>query len=136
QLAPQQWIGKGASESYVSQLKTAKQELEYFDQAAQSLQQQPEKLSAALDTYFRFEEVEWRLQAGAGGGREYQDPGVGDTVLRILGENSANRDGLRQYISDLAKQKEQEFSVIDKEAERCRVEVTRPVAAPARKNGK
>ena len=45
---------------------------------------------------------------------------------------------LRQYIADLAGQKEQELSVLDKEAQRCRIEVTRPAApvkpAPAKNN--
>jgi hypothetical protein len=38
---------------------------------------------------------------------------------------------LRQYISDLAVQKEQEFTVLDKEAQKCRVDSNRTPARPA-----
>jgi hypothetical protein len=38
----------------------------------------------------------------------------------IVSENSTNRDQLRQYMQDLAAQKEQEFKIADTEAQRCR----------------
>jgi hypothetical protein len=45
---------------------------------------------------------------------------VGDLLIGVLGENSANRDKLRQYVTDLAATQEQEFEIVDKEAQRCR----------------
>jgi hypothetical protein len=54
------------------------------------------------------------------GVRNYQNPAVGDLLLGVAAENSENRDKLRQYITDLALTKEQEFEVADKEAQRCR----------------
>ena len=52
--------------------------------------------------------------------RKYQNPALADLVQAVMGENSTNRDRLRQYIQDLAEQKEQEFRVVDQEAQRCR----------------
>jgi hypothetical protein len=37
-----------------------------------------------------------------------------------MGENSNNLDRLRHYLQDLAAQKEQEFQIADREAQRCR----------------
>ena len=45
---------------------------------------------------------------------------MGDLLIGVLAENSSNRDKLRQYITDLAVTKEQEFQIVDKEAQRCR----------------
>jgi hypothetical protein len=134
QLNPSDWVAKGASPTFVSQWQTAKLQLGFLTTATQILEKQPEKLTAALDTYFRLQVIETQLRSLADGVRTYQNPAVADLVLSVLGENSANRDRLQQYISDLASQKEQEFSVIDREAQRCRVTVNRqiPTQNPAR----
>ena len=39
---------------------------------------------------------------------------------RRWAQNATKRDQLRQYITDLATQNEQEFAVVDREAQRCR----------------
>jgi hypothetical protein len=89
----------------------------------------------ALDAYFRWQEIESRLGSLSDGVRKYQNPAVGDLLAGVIGENASNRDKLRQYISDLATQKEQQFTVMDKEAQRCRTVVNRaapPKPAPAK----
>ena len=68
------------------------------------------------------------------GVRKYQNPALANLMQGVLGENSANRDRLRQYVQDLAAQKEQEFAVADKEAQRCRATLMRQQAPPGRKN--
>jgi len=52
--------------------------------------------------------------------RRYQNPAVGDLLVSVVSANSANRDQLRQYVTDLAQTKEQEFQIVDGEAQRCR----------------
>lgn len=119
-LTPQEWVSKGAPDVYVGQLQNAQQELAYLTDAAMLFQRQPETLSVALDTYFRFESLEWRMESIIDGVRRYENPAIGDLIQAELQSNANNRDGLRQYITDLAKQKEQEFTVMDREAQRCR----------------
>jgi hypothetical protein len=131
QLTPQEWVAKGAPAAYVQQWQSAREELGYLGSTAAVLEKQPEKLTAALDTYFRLQSIEWRLISLADGVRKYQNPAVADLLVGVLGDNSANRDQLRQYISDLAVQKEQEFTVLDKEAQKCRVDSNRTPARPA-----
>ena len=134
QLTPQDWVEKGAPAAYVAQWKGARQELEYLDQSARALEQQPEKLTAALDVYFRLQGVEWRLESLSEGARKYQSPSAGDQLAAAVGEHATKRDQLRQYITDLASQNEQEFAVVEREAQRCREDLNRlppPAKAPA-----
>jgi hypothetical protein len=128
QLTPDQWVQKGAPDAYVAQWRSAQRELNDVDQASAALEKQPEKLSAALNVYFRLQALEARLTSLVDGVRTYQNPAVGDLIVGIVGENSGNRDKLREYISDLSVQKEQEFAIADKEAQRCRVQLNRQPA--------
>lgn len=120
QLTPQEWVSKGAPQAYVAQWKGAEDELGYLVNSANALKKQPERLTLALDTYFRLQGLTSRLDSLVDGVRNYQNPAVGDLLIGLLAENSANRDKLRQYITDLAATKEQEFEVADQEAQRCR----------------
>ncbi len=87
----------------------------------------------ALDVYFRAQSLETGIDSLIDGVRKYQNPAVGDLLASVLGENSSNRDKLRQYITDLAANNEQEFQVVDKEAQRCRGILNRQ-PAPSKKN--
>jgi hypothetical protein len=131
QLTPQEWVKDGAPQAYVSQWQSARQELTYVAGAAKALEREPERLTLSLDTYFRLLGLESHLNSLVDGVRKYQNPAVGDLLVGVVSENSANRDKLRQYITDLASQKEEEFAVVDKEAQRCR-STSRPAAAPAK----
>ncbi len=120
QLTPQQWEAKGAPAAYTAQWRNARNEVGYLLGAAQSLRKQPEKLTLALETLFRLQAVESQVNSLVDGVRRYQNPAVGDLLVSVVSANSANRDQLRQYITDLAKTKEQEFQIVDTEAQRCR----------------
>ena len=99
---------------------------------AQSLRKQPEKLTLALETLFRLQAVESQVNSLVDGVRRYQNPAVGDLLVSVVSANSANRDQLRQYVTDLAQTKEQEFQIVDQEAQRCRGTLMRqPPARPA-----
>ena len=133
ELAPQEWVKNGAPDTYLSQLVTAQQELTYFLQSAKLFEQQPDKLTLALDTYFRWQSLHTRLETLREGARRYQDPTLGDLLESVFTGNAPNQDKLRQYMSDLASQKEEEFAVVNKEAQRCRETITRQ--PPARNAG-
>jgi len=133
QLTPQEWVSKGAPDTYVLQWKRAQEELGYLVDSAKLVEKQPERLTLALDTYFRLQSLEARLNSLVDGVRNYQNPAVGDLLMGVLAENSANRDKLRQYITDLAATKEQEFQIVDKEAQRCRGVLTQQTSKPGTK---
>jgi len=147
QMNPREWVEKGAPEAYVAQWQGAQQELEYLDQTARVLEKQPEKLTAALEVYFRLQGVEWRLESLSEGARRYQSPAAGDQLAAAVGVHATKRDQLRQFITDLATQNEQEFAVVEREAQRCREDLNRvpqnsapprsaPAPGPAKRNTK
>jgi hypothetical protein len=135
QLTPQQWVSKGAPDTYIKQWKSSQDELGYLVGSVKTLEKQPERLTLALETYFRMQSLEMQLRSLVDGVRNYQNPAIGDLLIGVLAENSANRDKLRQYITDLAVTKEQEFNVVDQEAQRCRgvLSHTQSKPAPAKK---
>jgi hypothetical protein len=132
QLTPEEWVTRGAPQAYVAQWRSAQQELADVVDASVALQKQPDRLPAVLNVYFRLEGMQTRLSSLVEGVRNYQNPAVGDLLVGIVAENSGNRDKLRQYIADLADQKEQEFTVADREAQRCRTTLNRQPAAPVK----
>ena len=131
QLTPQAWVDQGAPSAYVEQWQSAQQELDYVEQTARALEKQPEKMTAALDLYFRLQAIEWRLQSLSEGARKYQNPAAGDVLAEAVGLHATQRDQLREYITDLAAQNEQQLAVMDREAQRCREEQNAVHAAPA-----
>jgi hypothetical protein len=120
QVKPETWVAKGAPEAYVTQWKSSEAELRYLLQSSQAFAKQPDRLPLALETYFRMQAMDSMLGSLIDGIRKYQNPATGDLVQGVMNENSGNRERLRQYIVDLAAQKEQEFQIADKEAQRCR----------------
>ena len=131
QVNPQEWVANGAPEVYVAQYRSAQQELGYVANAAKAFERQPDKLTLALDAYFRWQALETRLSTLADGVRRYQNPAIGDLLVSVVGENSSSRDRLREYIGELASQEEQQLAVVDQEAQRCRGNLTRTPARPA-----
>jgi hypothetical protein len=124
QLTPQDWVAQGASDTYVQQWKTAQQELEDLTNAALKLEQQPQRLTAAIDTYFRMQSLEWHLESVIDGTKKYQNQQLGDQLLSALRGNSGYRDNLRQYILELSSRKEQEFTIMTRDAQMCREQLT------------
>ena len=126
QVQPEAWVSKGASETYVAQWKTSQAELKYLLASSTAFSRQPERLALGLETYFRMQAMESTLGSVAEGARKYQSPELADLMQSVITENSTNRDRLRQYLQDLAAQKEHEFLVADREAQRCRAALFPP----------
>jgi hypothetical protein len=125
QIHPENWVSQGAPHEYVTQLENTQAELRYFQQSSDAFIKEPERLPLALDTYFRMQSLDTMLGSLIQGIRRYQNPAVGDLVQGIISENSGNRDRLRDYIRELATEKEQEFKIADREAQRCRGAINR-----------
>ena len=123
------WVAKGASESYVTQLQSSKDQARALADGAKALAKNPEKLSACLELYFRITGLEDMLASLGEGVRRYQEPALAQRLAALSAENGANRNRFQTYIVNLAAQREQECAVMDQEAQRCRsVLATRPPA--------
>lgn len=125
QVKTEAMVANGAPPTYMAQWKTAQTELQYTLGSVEALAKQPERLPVALDAFFRMQAMEATLGSVFEGMRKYQNPALADLLQSVVNENTTNRDRLRQYIQDLAVQKEQEFQVMDKEAQRCRNTIMR-----------
>jgi hypothetical protein len=127
------WMQKGASETYAAQLQSSKDQTKAFADGARELARNPEKLSASLELLFRLQGLETMLGSLEEGIRKYQDPAVAQTLASLAAENGANRDRFQKYIVNLAAEREQQFEVMDREAQRCRGILTAQPAAGRKK---
>jgi hypothetical protein len=127
QVKPAEWVEKGAPTAYVRQLQSAQNSLQNLIVSTNSLAQDPNHLSVALDTFFRMEKMELLLGSLKEGVRKYQSGDIADQFTVLLVSNSVHKDRLRQHVTDLAAAREQEFKVVDEEAQRCRGTLSRQV---------
>jgi hypothetical protein len=133
QVQPADWQSQGASGTYIAQWNTAQAQLKYLLVSADAFSKQPERLPLGLDAYFRMQAVDTALGSLVEGVRKYQNPALASIMQSVIAENSTNRDRLRQYLQDLANQKEQEFEVADREAQRCRAAMLQQPAPKTKK---
>ena len=125
------WLQKGASDTYAAQLQSSKDQAEAFADGASDLARNPEKLSSSLELLFRIQGLETMLGSLEEGIRKYQDPAAAQALASLEAENGANRDRFQRYIVNLAAEREQQFQVMDREAQRCRgILTTGPAASP------
>ena len=100
-----------------------------------ALSRNPEKLSGALQLFFRLEGLRTMLNSLQEGARKYQGPQVAQALAAVYAEGGANRERLRSYIINLAAEREHQFEVMDREAQRCRATFMAP-APPAKTPGR
>lgn len=124
------WVEKGASETYAAQLQSSKDQAKALADGARALAPNPEKLSASLELLFRIEGIETMLTSLEEGARKYQSPADAEALASLSAENGANRERFRKYIVNLAAEREQQFLVMDREAQRCRGIITTQPAPP------
>jgi hypothetical protein len=132
-LDPQAWVEKGASDTYVAQFKSSRDQAHALLDGATALAKNPEKLSASLEVLFRIQGLESMVPSLAEAIRKYQDPAEAQALLGLAAENGANRERLKAYIVNLAAEREQDLVVMDREAQRCRGMV---IQAPPQKSGR
>jgi ABC-type transporter Mla subunit MlaD len=133
QVDPTSWQSKGAPEAYIAQWKTVQAELKYLVASTDAFARQPERLPLGLEAYFRMQALESSFDSLVEGVRKYQNPALANLMQSLIAENSTNRDRLRQYLQDLSKQKEEEFEVADREAQRCRAALLQQPAPKTKK---
>ncbi len=137
QVNPSRWSDTQASQAYMQQWKAAENQIDYLGRTTAMLSKEPERLTLALEAYFRMQSLQKSVLSLIEGVRKYQNPAVGDLLRGALAENELNRDHLTSYLTELAQTKEQEFKIMDQEAQRCRGVLSRqpvPASKPRRKD--
>jgi hypothetical protein len=120
QVQPAEWVQRGAPEAYVRQLKSSQASVQNLIAATAAFSRDPDRLTVALDAFFRMEKMEMLLGSLKDGVRKYGSPDVANQMTILLATNSVHRDRLRQHVSELATAREQDFKIADEEAQRCR----------------
>jgi hypothetical protein len=120
------WVAKGASDTYVQQLESSRDQARAISSEAAALAHNPDKLSAGLQLYFRFQGLEVMLSSIEDATRKYQSPQVAQTLAATFAESGANRERFRNYLVNLAADRERQFEVMDQEAQRCRATLMTP----------
>ena len=120
------WVEQGAPETYAEQVESTRQQAKYLSASAKALAASPQRLSAGLDFFFRLGTVETMLVSVQEGLRKYQSPADAQGLAMLAAQGGADRDRLQQYLVGLAAEREQELGVMDKEAQRCRAQITAP----------
>jgi hypothetical protein len=114
------WVAKGASDTYVTQLQSSRDQARAIADDARALAKNPERLAPALELFFRLEGLERMMLSVEDAARRYQSPQVAQNLASVYAEQGANRERFRRYIVNLAAERERQFNVMDKEAQRCR----------------
>ena len=128
QLDAPGWVTKKASDTYVEQLETCKQQVRAINSEAAALARNPEKLAGALQLFFRMEWVANTIVSLEDGARKYQDQGqqLSQSLAALFAEGDTNRGRFRNYIINLASERDHQFEVMDREAQRCRATLVAP----------
>jgi hypothetical protein len=130
---PAAWAEKGASSAYADQGKRVQAELGYLLGSSKALAASPEKLTVALETWFRMQSTDALLRSYVEGVRRYQNEALADMLTALVAETADDRETLREYVMQLAATREREFKIADEEAARCRSGPARaPRPAPAK----
>jgi hypothetical protein len=132
-LKPEEWVSQGAPALYVEQWKQASQFNSYVALAAGHLQRHPGRLSTVLDAFVQVDHTQSLLQSIAAGVQTYQNPGLAQLLYSAISQNSTIRETLKEYMRQLAVEREKEWEIANQEAQRCRVLLSKPRPAPAKK---
>jgi hypothetical protein len=125
QLRPNEWVAKGAPDTYVAQWNSTVGQFRGIQSDMSQLAQHPDRMTECMKALFRVQASHQVLGSLLGGLRRYQNPALADLIESVSAEDRGDVDRLQQYILDLAGEKEQQFTVVDREAQRCRATLSR-----------
>lgn len=134
QLHPNDWIAKGAPETYLAQWNSTREQFRAIQTDMSALAQQPEHLTDSMKALFRVQAADQVLGSLMGGVRKYQNPALADLIESVAAEANGDIERLERHLLDLADEKEQQFTVVDREAQRCRATLSRQPAPTNRKS--
>ncbi len=136
QLKTDEWVAKGASETYSQQTASAILQLGAVRQDMTELQKRPEALQESMKALFRLQAFHRTLDSLIGGLRRYQNPALADLTQAVASEDAPDIQILEAWLLEVADRRDREYQVVEKEAQRCRGTLTgqpAPRPAPARR---
>ncbi|HKD10030.1 MAG TPA: hypothetical protein VKB79_29250 [Bryobacteraceae bacterium] len=125
QVHAQEWVAKGASETYVAQLESIRAQVQAVGTEMAGIAQHPDNMPECLRGLFRVQTLHGSMQSLMGGLRRYQNAALADLIESVASEDQGELEKLQNHILDLANRREQEYLIADHEAQRCRAEISR-----------
>jgi hypothetical protein len=132
QLHPKEWIANGAPDTYLAQWTTANQQFRAIQSDMAELVQQPENMTESMKALFRIQTAHQMLGSLMGGVRKYQNPALADLIESVAAEAGADIERIERRLVEMAAEKDQQFTVVDREAQRCRATLSKQPAQPSR----
>lgn len=121
---PKDWVAKGAPDTYIAQWTASLEKCKGLSAAAKALAEHPDRLQDVLQILFRIQSLEITSSSMEDGIRRYQNPALADLMIATRAESTPVREKLQQYAVDLAAEKDQQLQVMDREAQRCRQDLS------------
>ncbi|HWD98445.1 MAG TPA: hypothetical protein VG345_05400 [Bryobacteraceae bacterium] len=133
QVRVKEWVAKGAPDAYLQQLGSTTREIRGIEDDMARLAQHPDEMQECMRALFRVQAFHVPLNSLMGGLRKYQNPALADLIESVAAEDQTQIGKLEQYVLQLADAKDQQYAIVDKEAQRCRAALSsQPPAPPAR----
>lgn len=136
QLHPNDWISRGAPDTYLAQWNSIRQQLGAIRSDLSDLSAHPDGLEASMRALFRIQAANLAISSLMGGVRKYQNPALADLIESVAAEATSDVDRFEQHLLELAAAKEQQYTVVDREAQRCRATLSRQPAVSSGANRK
>jgi hypothetical protein len=133
QVDVRSWVDQGASETYLEQLDSSRQQARVVQQESQNLARSPERLTSGMALLFRIESLDAMLLSLEQGMRKYQSTRAAEILANVQAQGGPSRDKFERYLMQLAADQEQRLRVMDEEAQRCRAIVIAPKTAGKKK---
>lgn len=130
QVRAEEWVAKGAPETYIAQLASARQQIQSIEIDMTVLAKRPDQLQTAMKSLFRVQAFHHSLESLMGGLRKYQNPALADLIQSVAAEDQTDLEALQNYLLELATGKEQEMQVMNREAQRCRAMISQQPLTP------
>ncbi len=128
QLHPTEWIAKGAPDTYVAQWNSLRQQYTAIQSDLADLGQHLDRLTDSMKVLFRIQAANQTLGSLLGGVRKYQNPALAELIESVAAESARDMDGFEQHLTEMSDAKEQQFALVDREAQRCRATLSREPA--------
>ena len=120
QLKPDDWVAKGAPDTYVTQFNSAIEQIHAIRSDMSALAQHPEQMTECMKALFRVQSSHRALISLMEGLRRWQNPALAELIESVAAEDQTDLDHLEQYVLQLANEKDRQYVVVDSEAQRCR----------------
>lgn len=121
------WRREGVAVAYLSQFESIQTQLKSLTLAIADLRQSPEKLAIALEIFLRFDSLDSMQRSVMEAVRKYETQVLADSIESKFVETAVARNQFRNYMLDLASNRDRELEVLIQEAQRCRVEKNTPL---------